>query len=191
MPSRRPFLLLRISFPGRPIFIQFIPGHRRLPAAARLSLTHSAPSPPSSGRLRVRASCQSHSVSSREISDKSETVSVCKSRPYPNNKRTCTYGKPKKQCKSLVSWNWTCLGFKSNTTPPGCICGLYVGKFFLQKSCPISLLFCIYGLRLASESEQFYHFRRTSSCVLWLEALLLPDDLHSEAGFLKMQRSNK
>ena len=23
--SRRPFLLLRISFPGRPIFIQFIP----------------------------------------------------------------------------------------------------------------------------------------------------------------------
>ena len=25
--SRRPFLLLRISFPGRPIFIQFIPGH--------------------------------------------------------------------------------------------------------------------------------------------------------------------
>ena len=24
--SRRPFLLLRISFPGRPIFIQFIPG---------------------------------------------------------------------------------------------------------------------------------------------------------------------
>ena len=26
MTSRRPFLLLRISFPGRPIFIQFIPG---------------------------------------------------------------------------------------------------------------------------------------------------------------------
>ena len=26
--SRRPFLLLRISFPGRPIFIQFIPGPR-------------------------------------------------------------------------------------------------------------------------------------------------------------------
>ena len=25
--SRRPFLLLRISFPGRPNFIQFIPGH--------------------------------------------------------------------------------------------------------------------------------------------------------------------
>ena len=24
--SRRPFLLLRISFPGRPIFIQFVPG---------------------------------------------------------------------------------------------------------------------------------------------------------------------
>ena len=26
MSSQRPFLLLRISFPGRPIFIQFIPG---------------------------------------------------------------------------------------------------------------------------------------------------------------------
>ena len=25
MNSRRPFLLLRISFPGRPIFIQFVP----------------------------------------------------------------------------------------------------------------------------------------------------------------------
>ena len=25
MTSRRPFLLLRISFPGRPIFIQFVP----------------------------------------------------------------------------------------------------------------------------------------------------------------------
>ena len=27
--SRRPFLLLRFSFPGRPLFIQFIPGRRR------------------------------------------------------------------------------------------------------------------------------------------------------------------
>ena len=26
MISRRPFLLLRISFPGRPIFIQLVPG---------------------------------------------------------------------------------------------------------------------------------------------------------------------
>ena len=26
MTSRRPFLLLRISFPGRPIFIHFVPG---------------------------------------------------------------------------------------------------------------------------------------------------------------------
>ena len=26
MISRRPFLLLRISFPGRPIFLQFVPG---------------------------------------------------------------------------------------------------------------------------------------------------------------------
>ena len=28
MISQRPFLLLRISFPGRPIFIQFVPGGR-------------------------------------------------------------------------------------------------------------------------------------------------------------------
>ena len=26
MTSRRPFLFLRISFPGRPVFIEFIPG---------------------------------------------------------------------------------------------------------------------------------------------------------------------
>ena len=166
MTSRRPFLLLRIIFPGRPIFIQFIPGHRRLPAAARLSLTHSAPSPPSSGRLRVRASCQSHSVSSREISDKSETVSVCKSRPYPNNKRTCTYGKPKKQWKSLVSWNWTCLGFKSNTTPPGCICGLYVGKFFLQKSCLFHCYFAFTACGWHRNRNNFIIFAepRLASC---------------------------
>ena len=31
MISRRPFLLLRISFPGRPIFIQFVPGEVVLP----------------------------------------------------------------------------------------------------------------------------------------------------------------
>merc|ERR1712037_740228 len=29
--SRRPFLLLRISFPGRPIFIQFVPRRRSRP----------------------------------------------------------------------------------------------------------------------------------------------------------------
>ena len=32
--SRRPFLLLRISFPGRPIFIQLPPGGRSVPAGS-------------------------------------------------------------------------------------------------------------------------------------------------------------
>ena len=31
MTSRRPFLLMRISFPGRPIFIQLVPGRKTLP----------------------------------------------------------------------------------------------------------------------------------------------------------------
>ena len=47
--SGRPFLLLRISFPGRPIFIQFVPGLERVDRHDE----EDAHDPPLLGRVRV------------------------------------------------------------------------------------------------------------------------------------------
>ena len=60
--SRRPFLLLRIDFSGRPIFIQLPPGHGRVPRLGHLFAQRRLPQRRAVLLLHVRHSLRQHEL---------------------------------------------------------------------------------------------------------------------------------